>query len=74
MMICAYPPIRKSRTASPPRSADLDVTIHVCGDTLAARKLDFKKDLYDVTAADLVPSGVAEIARLQMLGYAYVKP
>jgi uncharacterized protein len=52
----------------------LGVTIHVCRDTLAARKLDYRKDLYDVTAADLVPSGVAEIARLQMLGYAYVKP
>lgn len=52
----------------------LGVKILVCQTTLAARKLDFKKDLYDVAAADLVPNGVAEIARLQMKGYAYVKP
>lgn len=52
----------------------LGVKVLVCQTTLAARKLDFKKDLYDVAAADLVPNGVAEIARLQMRGYAYVKP
>lgn len=52
----------------------LGVKVLVCQTTLAARKLDFKKDLYDVAAADLVPNGVAEIARLQMKGYAYVKP
>jgi len=46
----------------------------VCHSTLAARKIDFKKDLYDVTEADIVPSGVAEIAHLQSQGFSYVKP
>jgi intracellular sulfur oxidation DsrE/DsrF family protein len=27
-----------------------------------------------VEEADIVPSGVAEVARLQGLGYAYIKP
>lgn len=46
----------------------------VCHSTLASRKIDFKKDLYDVTEEDIVPSGVAEIAHLQSQGFSYVKP
>ena len=37
-------------------------------------KVDFENDLYDVDQADIVPSGVAEVARLQGMGYSYIKP
>jgi hypothetical protein len=30
--------------------------------------------LYDTSEADIVPSGVAELSRLQQLGYTYIKP
>ncbi len=46
----------------------------VCNSTLASRKIDFKRDLYDVTEEDIVPSGVAEIARLQSQGFSYIRP
>jgi intracellular sulfur oxidation DsrE/DsrF family protein len=32
------------------------------------------QDLYGVRGEDIVPSGVAEIARLQGLGFVYVHP
>ncbi len=32
------------------------------------------QDLYGVKDEDIVPSGVAEIARLQGLGYVYIHP
>lgn len=50
------------------------VSFNVCRNTLTSRKLDPKKDLYDVADKDIVPSGVAEIALLQSKGFAYVKP
>ncbi len=46
----------------------------VCANTLKGKKLNYKTDLYDVSEKDIVPSGVAEIAHLQKLGYTYVKP
>jgi intracellular sulfur oxidation DsrE/DsrF family protein len=36
--------------------------------------VDAEKDLYDVKAADVVPSGVAQLGTLQSQGYAYIKP
>ncbi len=50
------------------------VSFIVCNNTLRAKNLDYKKDLYDVSEKDIVPSGVAEIAILQSKGYAYMKP
>ena len=55
------------------------VGFKVCENTLRAKKLDAKKDLYDVNVkkgpdGDIVPSGVAEIAILQSQGFAYIKP
>lgn len=50
------------------------VGFEVCNNTLVGKKIDYNKDLYDVTEADIVPSGVAEIARLQQMGYVYIKP
>lgn len=46
----------------------------VCANTLKGRKISYQDDLYDVEQADIVPSGVAEIAHLQGKGYSYVKP
>jgi uncharacterized protein len=52
----------------------LGVTFEVAADAITDRHLDYRTDLYDVTAKDIVPNGIAEIATLQMKGYAYVKP
>ena len=50
------------------------VAFNVCDNTIRGKKLDMKKDLYDVSQKDIVPSGVAEIAILQSKGFAYIKP
>jgi intracellular sulfur oxidation DsrE/DsrF family protein len=60
-------------------AADLDrlrgkgVRFMVCRNTLKGMGLR-PEDLYRVEWADIVPSGVAEIARLQGQGYVYVHP
>ena len=53
---------------------DQGVGFEVCSNTLKGKKVDYKHDLYDVSDADIVPSGVAELARLQAMGYTYIKP
>jgi len=50
------------------------VSFNVCENTVRGRKVDVYKDLYNVDEKDIVPSGVAEVARLQLMGYAYIKP
>lgn len=50
------------------------VDFEVCENTVKGRKVDVDTDLYNVDPGDIVPSGVAEVARLQLLGYAYIKP
>ncbi len=51
---------------------DKGVEFRVCRNTLTSRKLDDKAVIMDAT---VVPSGVAEIGRLQaMEGYVYLKP
>lgn len=50
------------------------VAMKVCGITLQKKNIDYKNDLFDVAKEDIVPSGVAELARLQSKGYVYVKP
>ncbi|MHB1590009.1 MAG: DsrE family protein, partial [Sulfuricella sp.] len=48
------------------------VTFDVCNNTLVSRKIDPKKVIPE---AVIVPSGVAEISRLQSQeGYVYLKP
>lgn len=48
------------------------VQFRVCNNTLEARKIDRKRVLPEAT---IVPSGVAEVARLQFEeGYSYLKP
>ena len=50
------------------------VSFHVCANTVRGRKVDVETDLYDVDKQDIVPSGVAEVAKLQAMGYSYIKP
>ena len=50
------------------------VKMQICANTLRGKKISYKNDLYDVEKADIVPSGVAEIAHLQAKGFSYVKP
>jgi intracellular sulfur oxidation DsrE/DsrF family protein len=50
------------------------VNFQVCANTLRGKKIDFEQDLYDVSKGDIVPSGVAELAKLQAQGYTYIKP
>ena len=50
------------------------VSFHVCANTLRGKKISYEEDLYDVTKGDIVPSGVAELAKLQAEGYTYIKP
>ena len=50
------------------------VSFHVCANTVRGRKVDVQNDLYDVEQGDIVPSGVAEVAKLQAMGYSYIKP
>lgn len=51
-----------------------NVDFNVCANTLRGRKISYKKDLFDVYKEDIVPSGVAELSRLQQKGYTYIKP
>ena len=50
------------------------VAFNVCANTVRGRKVDVETDLYDVSSKDIVPSGVAEVAKLQAMGYSYIKP
>ena len=53
---------------------DQGVSFQVCANTLKGKKISYEDDLYDVDKADIVPSGVAELSRLQAMGYTYIKP
>ena len=44
------------------------VEFKVCANTLNGRKVDYENELYDVSQADIVPSGVAELSHLQSQG------
>jgi intracellular sulfur oxidation DsrE/DsrF family protein len=50
------------------------VAFQVCKNTLTGRKIDYEKDLFEVFEDHIVPSGVAELSRLQQMGYTYIKP
>ena len=47
------------------------VEFDVCNNTLVGRNIDPSRLLLE---AKIVPSGVAEVAKLQALGYVYLKP
>jgi intracellular sulfur oxidation DsrE/DsrF family protein len=50
------------------------VNFNVCANTVKGRNVDLASDSYDVDAADVVPSGVAELSYLQLQGFTYIKP
>ncbi len=50
------------------------VSFQVCANTVKGRGVNKETDLYSVDDADIVPSGVAELAHLQLRGYTYIKP
>lgn len=50
------------------------VKFNVCNNTLVGRNIDYSNDLYDVWEDDIVPSGVAELSKLQIEGFTYIKP
>jgi len=50
------------------------VKFEICENTIVGRDVDVEDDLYDVVEEDIVPSGVAQLAKLQMEGFAYIKP
>jgi len=45
----------------------------ICQNTLDERSIDWHT-LYGAKQEDLVPSGVAELARLQLMGFQYIHP
>jgi intracellular sulfur oxidation DsrE/DsrF family protein len=51
-----------------------NVSFNVCNNTLKGRKIDYQNDLFEVFEDDIVPSGVAELSRLQGMGDTYIKP
>ncbi len=50
------------------------IAFNICNNTLVGKKIDYQTDLFDVRESDIVPSGVAELAKLQREGYVYIKP
>ncbi|MEJ2619869.1 MAG: DsrE family protein [Candidatus Thiodiazotropha sp.] len=50
------------------------VIFNVCANTLKGKKIDLDEHIYDASESDVVPSGVAELAKLQAQGYTYIKP
>ena len=69
----------KHANADPQQQAAIDnlkiqgVKFNICANTLKGRKVSMDQ-LYDAQEADIVPSGVAELAHLQGQGYTYIKP
>jgi len=53
---------------------DQGIKFRVCANSLRGKEVSYENDLYDVSKEDVVPSGVAELAHLQAMGYAYIKP
>jgi intracellular sulfur oxidation DsrE/DsrF family protein len=51
-----------------------NVGFNVCNNTLVGRKINYETDLFEVFQDNIVPSGVAELSRLQQMGYTYIKP
>ena len=64
----------QNMTAKVANLKDQGVQFQVCNNTVKGRKVNYETDLYDVSEADIVPSGVAEVAKLQAEGYVYIKP
>ncbi len=69
----------KHANAEPQMQASIDnlkiqgVRFNVCSNTVKGRKV-LMDQLYDAEEADVVASGVAELAHLQGQGFVYIKP
>ena len=50
-----------------------NVRFRICANTLKGRDIVLD-DLYDAWDEDVVPSGVAELSKLQQAGFTYIKP
>ncbi len=50
------------------------VAFKICANTLKGKAVNPDEHLYNVDKADIVTSGVAELAVLQGQGYSYIKP
>lgn len=50
-----------------------NVRFRICANTLKGRNIALD-DLYDAWDEDVVPSGVAELSKLQQDGYTYIRP
>lgn len=46
-----------------------NVAFNVCANTLKGRNINYETDLFEVFEEDIVPSGVAELSRLEQMGY-----
>ncbi len=70
----------KSGNANEQMQAKIDglrnqgVSFKVCANTVKGRGVIVDEHLYNVDQADIVPSGVAELAALQSQGFTYIKP
>lgn len=50
------------------------IHFRVCATSARLRNIEITEHLYNVDEADIIYSGVAELAKLQMAGYTYIKP
>ncbi|MDC1466185.1 DsrE family protein [Litorivicinus sp.] len=71
--------LRNVAEESPKAAGQIDslraqgVEFSICNNTLNGRKIALE-DLYFAEASDVVPSGVAEIGKLQQEGFVYLRP
>ena len=71
--------LRKVAQESPDAANRIDslrsqgVKFNICANTLKGRKIALE-DLHFAEQADIVPSGVAEIGKLQQEGFVYLRP
>ena len=71
--------LRKVAQESPDAANRIDslrsqgVNFNICANTLKGRKIALE-DLHFAEQADIVPSGVAEIGKLQHEGFVYLRP
>ena len=71
--------LRKVTQESPDAANRIDslrsqgVNFNICANTLKGRKIALE-DLHFAEQADIVPSGVAEIGKLQQEGFVYLRP
>jgi intracellular sulfur oxidation DsrE/DsrF family protein len=63
----------QNMTAAVANLKNQGVNFAICNNTIKGRKVQMS-DLYDVDEKDIVPSGVAQLSKLQQEGYTYIKP